>query len=477
MSLTIESAALSGFSHVLRNVVLPEIVKYINSSRGINISCEELSKCLLLPQAQSTPSLQQHPQVPTMPMHVGMVPNQPLPSMGFPGNIPSNIMQNVPQAAPKSKGKTKAGNAPQIDDNMRCQYIFSRGDQKGSRCSNQIEPGSPLCRVCSTKKTALNQIQNNKGTGGGVAPGANQMLGSNPTNNGLPKFQPQMPQKQQPQILLHDLHNGFYWDEVNDLIFKPTQIGEGTGGFICVGVPDASKKQVLELTTDAIAKCIKYGLDYVKPTNDITKQNGFTVGVSNVHSQLPGFPTQNTNNGPSFPGQFQQNNSFNTQPSQNGLPNFPGQNVNTAPNFPSQSIQNSNGLPNFPGQLATNVLPGFNGQSVQNSLPGFPGQNSQTPNILPGFHSQNNVNIPTASVQLPQNNMLPNMLNQFPNVNNQGSHNQLPIIPQQGFNTLSDNPNGVSALEYGKSSTENSRADDPIEDEGEEEEDDDENNE
>lgn len=353
--LIVESVLLNGFSSIIRNVLLPEITKYLAATRGVSISVDELSKCLALPSTTSslTPNNLQTPVNAFQNMNMG-----------------SSLTQAPKITTTNKKKPVSNPNLPQQGMGTTCIYIYTRGENKGTNCPNKPEPGSPFCKQCGNKKTAGTQLQNagRSNIQGGPAPGIHDTLGSNrsSTNNG--------------SLILKDLHNGFYAYEQNNLAFKFSQPSDDPGSYICVGLFNNDRTKLLPLTNELIKFCNENDISYVDPSNE----------RNNSAPQIP--IQQNINN-------IQQKISI------------PFAQPNTLINKLPQSGQHE--TIGIPGSVGSINLPGFQNNTVQIKIPSIQSSNQQ-PQILnlPGFQNNSQIqglNFPGTQAPfnvpvLPQNN-------------------------------------------------------------------------
>jgi len=374
---TNESAVFNGMSDLLRNHVLTPICQHL-AQKGIHVSVEELASVLKLPASTAAPPA---PQMSAFGQGVPPVATAPPSLMGLPG-----LGMPLTQAG-KHAGK-KGPTAP-VPDNERCQYVFTRGRNKGQRCPVRAESGQHFCGGCKGKKSAQNQLQTG-GVGGGMIamPGqfAGQMMPNIPGTMpgqpaGLPNMMGQLnPAMAQPQqgnkirLQVVPLGNGVYHEKSHNLAIKT---GEQPGQHICCGIYDPQTATIRALTPDKIEICKQLNLTYVDPSTQ-----GSTPAQATPQPLPGGLPALGPMQGLPATGQ---------QIQMGGLP--------TA----GQQIQ-MGGLPTAGQQIQMGGLPAVGQQSLmQPGMGGLPavGQQIATglPNV-PALSSQMNTQ-PTGQVQGP----------------------------------------------------------------------------
>lgn len=305
MNNTIESVAFAGFSLALRNHIFPAI-SALAASKGCQITVDEMCNCVKV----STPMGSQ-------------LNNTMMPAQGFP--VPSGIppISNAPPAlsnlgalgampmsssSKKSRSKTGVPAQP-VPDHERCQYMITRGRNRGTRCELRAEPGGVFCSGCKGKKSAQQQLQN-----GGVPPASANSMNSgvplpgmapvstgtlNQLNQSLTSGLSTMTSQQNaaPKLKVSQIGNGMYVELDHNLLIKT---GTTPNDYICLGIYDSKSGQTTALTPDKIEICKKLNLSYVDPSkqdtsvqqNSLPSVNGQMLPA--VSNQMPGVNLQNT---------------------------------------------------------------------------------------------------------------------------------------------------------------------------------------
>ena len=130
---SVESICINGFSRVVKETLLPEIVKYLNvRNNNTQVTIDELyTHCLKLPLTHSTVSF---------PGQSNLV-NAPITSFNMAG-----IVEKQPTASTRTR---KAGVKAQNESEM-CNYVYIRGKDKGNRCDLKISDQDPDGWGCNT---------------------------------------------------------------------------------------------------------------------------------------------------------------------------------------------------------------------------------------------------------------------------------------------------------------------------------------
>lgn len=342
MNNNIESVAFAGFSLALRNHIFPAI-STLAASKGFQMSVDEM--CNHIKIAPSTPMGSQLTNTMMPTQGFSMQSGIPPISNGPPALSNLGALGAMPMSSGSKKGRSKTGVPTQpVADHERCQYMITRGRNKGTRCELRAEAGGVFCSGCKGKKSAQQQLQ----TGGAPVTGGNSMISGvplpgmapmstgtlnqlNPSlTSGLSTMAPQ--QNTAPKLKVNQIGNGMYLELDHNLLIKT---GMTPNDYICLGVYDSKSGQTTALTPDKIEICKKLNLSYVDPSKqDTSVQQSSLPALPNVNGQM--LPTVNHQ----MPGVNLQN-----TPPKTGLPSVSA--------MPTQQF----GLPQVPAVQSMGIMP------------------------------------------------------------------------------------------------------------------------
>lgn len=377
-NLSVESMTVLGFCQVIKTALLPGIVAYLNSTRTLSspVTIDELYKVLLLPSVSNS--------FITSPSQSQFIPMNPINQFNPVNSVNSVVEQ---KAKPKTKARGKDSNV-ELPDEMRCNYVFTRGESKHTRCTSQVEPGEKFCKPCGNKRGAKGgaQKQNDKT--------------STQSFDGQKFSYPSDAQNVQ-HLKIKSLPDGNYLHEETNLVLKNTQIGDGTS-YICTGYLDQINRRVLPPTKEHIELCKKLNISYVDPNtlNDSTRlppSQGFQNNTNLTNKPLLPGTMMNTlhntfvsNIPPSLPG----GNSYSIP---GGIPpQLPGGIPLSLPGVPSVGVP-SVGIPATGPSMGKFTLPGVT--SVGVTSVGVPSVGVSSVNLPTGGSIQSSG--PSAGMSLP----------------------------------------------------------------------------
>jgi len=315
-----ETRIYEGLSTLIRVNVLEPIVQYVQSRQQQGpITVDELANLLRLP-ANSAP-VQTNSAPASMPSGIGFpaMPAMPPSLVGFGMPMPMGTA-----AGGKKGGRSKTPTEVPPDEE-RCEYVFTRGQQKHSRCTSRCEPGIPYCRQCKTKgsaKTRLQQIGGAPASIGNMSmppalPGLPNMFG-----NSMMNAAPQAPKA--PSLQAIQLGPGIFRETTKNLYLKQ---GGKVNEYICCGYfPDPNNTNNYQpLTPELLEYCKQHDFSYVDPNKADVPMNQPSPPQANMPQGLPtfsqsqGLPTFSQSQG--LPT-FSQSQGLPTFSQSQGLPTF-----------------------------------------------------------------------------------------------------------------------------------------------------------
>ena len=425
---SIESSCVSGFSKVIKDVVLPEVVRYINVRNvPTQVTVEELySQCLKLPYIPHN----------NQSVNSSCLVNASLPSLNMSGVLEKQTATRAKKVEVKAE-----------TDDEKCNYIFKRGnDKKGTRCDLKITPKDPDGWGCEkhynteTGKKCKNALREAGGIKNATGYATNfnmpNMSGSNSYVPGDNMNVNKVRNVMNLELFTKIKEDSIYIERTTNFIFRYF----GSDKYICLGHFNRERNSVEKLTSPQQVSLAERNLSYLDPdeTNIIADyENEIDVKRSAQGMLNPGFPFG--------PGQFQPiiiGTHVNNSNMSGGLPMYgASSSLNSLPI--TNSLPSSNPLP-----LKTNSLPSSNPLPLNtvNSLPSSNSLPMNTVNNLPSSNSlpMNTVNSLPSSNPLPMNtvNSLPSS-NALPVINNNQPSNQLPVtnsLPSSNLSTTYNIP-------------------------------------
>lgn len=223
-----ESMIISNIAGLIRTGVIQPLVSYLNA-KGTSCTVEELCSVLKLP---GTP-------VPTTV-----------------NSLPPNLTSSV-RARPK---KTETV-SPTIPESQLCQYIFTRGRNKGQRCPEKAEDNGIFCKNCKIKKSAAAQA---------TGPGTSQPSTVPSETSYKPKI----------TVVSFSGSNGLLLETKHNLVIRT---GKDPTDLVAIGIKDVPSGGILPLTAEKIEICKQLGLSYVDPS----KGNALPIVPSSLNKEMP----------------------------------------------------------------------------------------------------------------------------------------------------------------------------------------------
>ena len=423
---SIESSCVSGFSKVIKDVVLPEVVRYINVRNvPTQVTVEELySQCLKLPYIPHN----------NQSVNSSCLVNASLPSLNMSGVLEKQTATRAKKVEVKAE-----------TDDEKCNYIFKRGnDKKGTRCDLKITPKDPDGWGCEkhynteTGKKCKNALREAGGIKNATGYATNfnmpNMSGSNSYVPGDNMNVNKVRNVMNLELFTKIKEDSIYIERTTNFIFRYF----GSDKYICLGHFNRERNSVEKLTSPQQVSLAERNLSYLDPdeTNIIADyENEIDVKRSAQGMLNPGFPFG--------PGQFQPiiiGTHVNNSNMSGGLPMYgASSSLNSLPitnSLPSSnSLPITNSLPSSnPLPLKTNSLPSSNPLPL-NTVNSLPSSNPLPMNTVNSLPSSNSLPMNTVN-NLPSSNSLPmNTVNSLPSsnplpmntVNNLPSSNSLPM--------------------------------------------------
>ena len=240
MSSTPITSFTDAVATMLANSIVTPLVLWLDQSKGLKVTSDEIFAALNIPLPSRTPG---YPQVGTVPIQMP--------------NIPAYLKGSTVAAKPQTRGRKKGSiTTATVTTSVPCIYLFQRGGRVGEMCGQPSVAGTNFCRNCLKKSKVKQEL-------------AKQGSGDSPTTIPLTSDIDTIPvtsmvPNNEVEVVAYDGHPGLYLDQKQNFILQ--QLADGTIVALRSLQPDGIERPLTEaekLTATKIGFAVPEDQPYV----------------------------------------------------------------------------------------------------------------------------------------------------------------------------------------------------------------------